>query len=161
MSDSGPGSSSGAGQRSLVSLWVGLAAAGGLILGIGGTLGVTSIVADAQRSADALVAEAEAARVDMRLFDAVTDCGNSAGVSLGDKNQTLTVDVQGEDDLAGASYAYQACLLKQLDVPANVESHLSQTTSMDGRQTESWDGLTMSWSYHPSRGSDMVITVED
>ena len=35
------------------------------------------------------------------------------------------------------------------------------TTSIDGRQTESWDGITIEWSYHPDRGSDMVITLEN
>ncbi|GAA1250675.1 hypothetical protein GCM10009588_31870 [Microbacterium phyllosphaerae] len=82
------------------------------------------------------------------------------GTTLADEDRTLTIDVRGEEDSNGATYEAQACILRELDTPSSVISHLEQTTSMDGRQTESWDGITAAWSYHPDRGSDMVITLE-
>ncbi|MCC2033049.1 hypothetical protein [Microbacterium allomyrinae] len=135
-------------------LWIGLAAVGGLIVGIMGTLAVSGIVS----SVSSATAQAE---VDTRLEDAVDRCKASDGTELGDKNQTLVIDVQGNEDATGASYADQACILEFLDMPASVESHINQTTSMDGRQSESWDGLTIEWSYHPDRGSDMVIMIDE
>ena len=134
-------------------LWIALAGIGGLVIGVVGTLGIGAILtgagtADAQASADT------------RLVDAVDGCGASDGTELGDNDQTLVIDVQGEEDSSGASYEDQVCILARLDMPASVESHLNQTTSMDGRQTESWDGVTIEWSYHPDRGSDMVITLD-
>lgn len=32
---------------------------------------------------------------------------------------------------------------------------------MDGRQTETWNNLELSWSYHPDRGADFVVTLEE
>ncbi|MEV4689436.1 hypothetical protein [Microbacterium sp. LWH3-1.2] len=138
-------------------LWIALAGLGGLVVGVLGTLGVGAVVTGVNQAAAATAAEAA---VDMRLADAVDDCG-STGMELGDEDRTLVIDVKGEDDLGGATYEQQACILAALDVPASVDSHIGQTTSMDGRQTESWDGITIEWSYHPDRGSDMVITLDD
>jgi hypothetical protein len=137
-------------------LWIALAGLGGLVIGVIGTLGIGALANTV--SGTPVGASSEA---DTRLVDAVDDCGASEGVELGDKDQTLVIDVEGEEDTSGAAYADQACILSQLDMPASVESHLNQTTSMDGRQTESWDGVTIEWSYHPDRGSDMVITLDD
>ncbi len=137
---------------------MGLAAAGGLIVGILGTIGVSSSIAGVERS----VAEASAsAAADTRLSDAVQQCGRSSGVNLGDEDRTLTLDVRGKDDSSGVSYDRYFCILGKLSAPSKVISHIEQTTSMDGRQSESWDGITIEWSYHPDRGSDSVITLDD
>ncbi|MFF2631905.1 hypothetical protein ACFVR6_03365 [Microbacterium sp. NPDC058021] len=145
-------------------LWISLAALGGLLVGVVGALGVTNVVGSVQAAAAESQAEvdaaAEAAAADERLATAVRKCGSN-GMELGDEDRTLIIDVKGKDDFDGASYDEQACVLNALDVPASVESHIGQTTSMDGRQSESWDGITIEWSYHPDRGSDMVITLEN
>lgn len=133
--------------------WVIPAVAGlvGLLVGIGGTLAVQSVSA----------AGPDEAAADTRLEDAKLECNPASGVELGDDGRTLTIDVKGKEDAYGADYEDLACILNELDVPSRVSSHLGQTTSMDGRQTESWDGVTAAWSYHPDRGSDMVITLDD
>ncbi len=129
--------------------WIAVATAAGVLAGIIGTLGVQSAVS-----------AIGAAQKDMRLVEAADACGAGVGVELNDEDRTMVIDVKGDEDATGASYDDQACILARLDIPGSVESHIGQTTSMDGRQSESWDGITIEWSYHPDRGSDMVITVD-
>jgi hypothetical protein len=37
---------------------------------------------------------------------------------------------------------------------------MNQTTSLDGRQTETWDDITVSFSYHTDRGMGSVLTID-
>lgn len=122
----------------------------GIVLGIGGTLAVQAVLGGGTAAPEE----------DVRLSDAYSSCGSPVGITLADENRTLTIDVRGDEDSNGATYEAQACILRSLDTPSSVIAHLEQTTSMDGRQTESWNGITAAWSYHPDRGSDMVITLD-
>ena len=79
---------------------------------------------------------------------------------LGDGGATITIDVKGNKDYSGAPYSAEACVLRHLGAPTSVTSHIEQTTAMDGRQTESWNGITIEWSYHPDRGPDMVVKLD-
>lgn len=119
----------------------------GLVLGAALMAGITTIRAGA----------AEAAL----LTDAVEACGASfaRGIDLGDEGRSLTFDMKGEDEPSGADILDIACIFGELDMPSAVMSHIDQTTSMDGRQTETWENITVSWSYHPDRGLDGVLTV--
>lgn len=83
------------------------------------------------------------------------------GFFLGDDGRSLTFDMQGEDELSGASATDIYCVFSALDMPASVDSHVGQTTSMDGRQSATWDNIEIQWSYHPDRGLDGVLTVMD
>ena len=93
------------------------------------------------------------------LTDAVESCGSPEGIALEDGGATLVFDHRGEDDLAGGSIMDILCVFAELDMPTRISTHMDQTTSLDGRQTESWDGLEIQWSYHPDRGMDGVITI--
>jgi len=97
------------------------------------------------------------------LSDAVDACGVAAtvGIDLADEGRSITFDMKGEEDTYGADITDIACLFGALDMPSAVMSHIDQTTSMDGRQTETWDNITVSWSYHPDRGLDGVLTVSN
>jgi len=124
---------------------------GGLLVG-GGTFLVASIN------------EASAAAEVSTLFeDTLTRCKvtDFANAQIADEGNTLTVNSKGEDDLEGLPYNDLDCILNQLGASAAVMSHFGQTTSLDGRQTEAWDDLELSWSYHPDRGADFVVTLED
>lgn len=125
-----------------------------IAVGVGGVILGILITLAAQGIGGALA-------TDDRLSAAVEECGESDGVTLADENSTLIVDTKGEDDASGASYLSLSCLLSALDAPSSVVSHLGQTTSMDGRQSASWEGITMQWSYHPDRGADAVITIDE
>ncbi len=82
------------------------------------------------------------------------------GIRLADDDRTLLLDTQGEDDLVGADYADLACLLLELDVPDRVVAQIDSTRALDGRQSDTWDRFTATWSYHPGSGLDLLV-VED
>lgn len=119
----------------------------GLVLGAALMAGITAIGGDSGQSA--------------LLSEAVETCdvASTYGIELADEGRSITFDMKGEADAVGADIADIACLLSELDVPSAVMSHIDQTTSMDGRQTETWGDLTASWSYHPDRGLDGVLTL--
>ncbi len=131
--------------------WIIPAATGvaGLVLGAGLMAGFTAVRASAAQSA--------------LLTDAAEACGvsHAVGITLADGGRSITFDMKGEDEVSGADVVDILCLFGQLDMPSAVLSHVQQTTSIDGRQTETWDNLTVSWSYHPDRGLDGVLTVSD
>ena len=133
----------------------------GLVIGIAGTAGVSAVRAAVD---DRVATKAAAAALESRravLTAAVASCGASGaeGLVLGDGGTTLTFDMKGTDESTGTSIQKISCIFTALDIPANVSSHIDQTTSMDGRQSESWGDVTVSWSYHPDRGLDGVLTV--
>jgi hypothetical protein len=73
-------------------------------------------------------------------------------------DNTLTVNQKGGDDAEGASMDDVWCLVRDLDTPSKVEAHMRETTGDDGAQFEKWDDLSVSWTYHPSAGLDVVWT---
>lgn len=85
--------------------------------------------------------------------------GDNADTRVGDNGKSLTVNGKGTKDASGISLTDLECLMGGLKTPDGIQSHISQTTSLDGRQTETWGDLSMSWSYHPDRGLDAVYTV--
>lgn len=93
----------------------------------------------------------------MPLKSAVTKCSasNADGVELGDEGQSLTITGYGL--LRGPTSAQFECLTNALDMPDSVRSRISATRALDGRQTATWDGLSVSWTYHPDSGLNMVL----
>ncbi|MBO3090015.1 hypothetical protein [Cellulomonas dongxiuzhuiae] len=137
--------------------------AAGVLIGAGLVAGITTLRADAKVRAEETAAdEARAARATI-VPDAVESCGvtGAEGIVVADEGRSLTFDMKGDDDLRGANITDVVCVFTALDMPSAVVSHMDQTTSMDGRQSESWGDLTVSWSYHPDRGLDGVLTVAD
>lgn len=92
------------------------------------------------------------------LADATEACGSPAGVTIEDNGSTLTFDHRGEDEYTGGDITDILCAFSELGLPSRISTHMSQTTSMDGRQTASWDGWEIQWSYHPDRGMDGIVT---
>lgn len=123
----------------------------GLVVGAGGMAAIGAGQAAAARTAQSAV-----------LTDAVETCdlAGDPWFVVADEGSTLTFDNKGEDQLTGGALEDLVCVLDALEAPSSVLSHMGQTTSMDGRQEESWDGITVAWSYHPDRGMDGVVTVE-
>jgi hypothetical protein len=78
--------------------------------------------------------------------------------AIGDDGSSLELDMEGEDFGSGElSYADVACVLEELDVPDSVVSKMDSTRSIDGRQTEDWDGIEANWTYHPDDGLDVIL----
>ncbi len=82
------------------------------------------------------------------------------GIRMLDDGSTLHVDTVGNDDAFGADYADAACLLNELDTRQRMISLMDSTRALDGRQSDTWDDFTATWSYHPDSGMDLLV-VED
>lgn len=132
--------------------WAACGVAVGLVVGVGGTIAVSAVATAASSS------PADAPK-DSRISSAYNRCHGSYGMTLEDDGKTLVLDTKGSKDASGASSDAYSCVLAQLNAPKRVQSHMEQTTALDGRQSESWDGVDLSWSYHPDRGLDAIFTL--
>lgn len=135
----------------------------GLLVGlmIGGI--AVGTLGNAQRQLEAAASSRAASEGEAVMFrNAVRSCGaNQSYAVVGDQGRSLTIEHQGEEDHAGISATDLWCIIETLDAPTSVISHMEQTTSLDGRQTETWDNIQISWSYHPDRGMDSILTLTD
>lgn len=61
-------------------------------------------------------------------------------------------------DDEGAEYVVKAN--KALGLPDSVTIKMSQTRALDGRQTETYEDITVSWTYHPDHGLDVLYEVK-
>ncbi len=50
---------------------------------------------------------------------------------------------------------------KDLGFSSSVENKMLHTSSMDGRQTEESKNATVSWTYHPNRGLEVIYEVKE
>jgi hypothetical protein len=146
---------------------VGLAA--GFVLGVGifgAGVGISNALSNSREAAEqasdaAARADAQAARRGI-LAAAVESCGlNPVSAQIGDGGFSLDLEGRGKDDLSGVSSAGLWCFVDAMKTPSSVVSHMEQTTSLDGRQAEEFDGIEVSWSYHPDRGMDSVWVVQE
>jgi hypothetical protein len=95
------------------------------------------------------------------LLKAVDICG-LPGSALSDKDATLFIDTAGKDIGSGTlDYDDLDCVLKMLDTPQSVRLKMDGTRALDGRQTDSWDDIEATWSYHPDNGLDVILELAD
>ena len=92
--------------------------------------------------------------------DAVSTCGNPAGITVADEGTTLTIDMMGETDYSGADVFDIECVVDAIGTPAYVKDTIWATNALAGRQTETFDGITVSWAYHPDNGLDAIFHYE-
>lgn len=88
--------------------------------------------------------------------DAQTACGSPSGVSVQDNGKTLAVDMMGDEDYTGASYDDVLCIVTQVGTPSYIKEAMWATRALDGRQSDEFDGISVSWSYHPDTGIDIL-----
>lgn len=93
-----------------------------------------------------------------RIVTAAKACPGARNAH-GDGGKSMTLDTKGEDDRDGDTMAVVACYLRELETPDYVIQHIDSTRSLDGQQTEEWDGIKARWTYHPNRG--LIITLVD
>ena len=104
------------------------------------------------------------------LEEAAAICGNRRyGNEFGPKDQlvkgsdvitmegnALVLDGYGDQFV---SVPAGACVLGSIDTPATTMSKVESTTSMMGRQTDTFGDYELTWSYHPDNGLDLIIEV--
>lgn len=66
-------------------------------------------------------------------------------------SKTLVMDGASTDD------PILQCLIDEIDMPNSVRSKINQTRALDGIMTDSWDGISASWSYQSDKGLDMFL----
>lgn len=76
---------------------------------------------------------------------------------LGDGGKTLIINSSGDAIKSIVDTQTVACVLDYLKMPAAVRAHIEGTRALDGRQTDSWDGFTAAWTYHPDDGLDITV----
>lgn len=116
-------------------------------------------------------AQAEAAAVP-RFEKAVKSCSALPATVLADQGKTLTMNGVSASNaelskaLASAGIgsgevalpmADVQCALSALDMPASISAKMAQTTALMGMQTDTWDGIEVSWSYHPDNGFNVIL----
>jgi len=98
------------------------------------------------------------------LFEEAYDtCGSPSGITVSDEGTTITINGNGEYEYSNADIYDIACVLSEVKTPSYIISNMDTTNSLMGRQTASFDGIDVSWSYHPDNGLDVVLhkTVEE
>jgi hypothetical protein len=100
---------------------------------------------------------------DGRLTDAVASCGLevASGITFAEDGQSLVFDGKGEEDYTGGLYTDVQCLLEALEAPSTVWAQMLKTSSNDGQQEFDFDGINVSWSYHPDSGLDTNFVIVD
>ncbi|MEV8134343.1 hypothetical protein [Microbacterium aurantiacum] len=79
-------------------------------------------------------------------------------VTIEDGGSTLIVStLPQDDDPLGISTTSLSCVQEELGMPTWLTESISQTRSLDGRQSEEWDGFSGQWSYHPDNGLNLII----
>jgi len=119
---------------------------------------ITGAVTSAQEEAAATAAES--ARLNL-LSDAVGGCLLSPSV-VQDEGRSAFLDNSGDDFGSGdLTIAQVFCVLDGLDTPDAVINHMSQTRSLDGTQSDTWNDFSATWTYHPDNGLDIIIKLTD
>jgi hypothetical protein len=95
-------------------------------------------------------------KADARLSEALTLCEalDAPGITFAEDGQSLNFDDKGKEDFSGGDFSDLQCLLEKLSAPSTVLARMYQTNFSMGVQDAEWDGISISWTYHPDRGLD-------
>lgn len=85
---------------------------------------------------------------------------DEVGAQLADEGRTLLLQTAGEENSLGMDYLEVVCAFDALDVPTRVTTQIVATRALDGRVSDSWDGFTAAWNYHPNSGLNLMITID-
>lgn len=94
------------------------------------------------------------------IDQAVDTCGIDAeGYTVLDGGTAIEVDTKGKDsyDSGTSNFIAYYCMLNQLGVPESTQQKIGRTRALDGTQSDTWDSLMASWSYHPDSGANVLI----
>jgi hypothetical protein len=88
---------------------------------------------------------------------AYESCGTPSGVSVSDNGTTISVDTMGQEEYSGASYESLVCVINAVGTPSYVNDNIMNVRAIDGRQSDEFNGIVVSYSYHPDNGMDIVF----
>ena len=79
------------------------------------------------------------------------------GATLSNDGLSLTIDGDGEYDFL--SVFDVESVIKTLKLPDSLKTKMEITNSLMGRQTETYENIKVSWSYHPNNGLDAIFEI--
>lgn len=130
------------------------------VVAVTGVIALVTGTTETPVAGKAVPHQADLLNVTTDLTKAYAACGATG--TLADDEHTLLVDMKGEDYGSGeATLEGTRCVLTELDVPQSVIGQMSSTRALDGMQTATWDDYSVSWTYHPDDGLDLIITESD
>lgn len=80
------------------------------------------------------------------------------GATLGDHNNTLTLQGFATNNPDGMVQEDEFCVLKALKITDAVTSAIESTRALDGTQSGSWGKIKAKWTYHPDNGLRVILT---
>ena len=81
-------------------------------------------------------------------------------VDLVDDRMTIIINTPGDLFMSAGmrpNYDDVLCILNQIGTPDYVKSAIDSVRALDGRQTQEFGNIEISYSYHPDSGIDMTI----
>ena len=105
---------------------------------------------------------------DLRLSNALDFCkltfDNQKGVDLSSDNQTLYLDGLGQDEFKGSTPVVTAkeiyCVLGALEAPEAIVKRIDKTNFQMGLVEDDFNGIYLSWTYHPDNGLDVYFKIQ-
>lgn len=118
----------------------------GLVAGIS-SASPTALDASAEKTPDAIPMAVETCEV-----------VDGKGITVMDGGTSIELQTSGKDTWGtGALFSDVTCVLDELGSPASIQARMKTTRALDGRQSGSWSGFTVSWSYHPDNGLNIIV----
>lgn len=83
-------------------------------------------------------------------------------ITVADDSSYLMIDTNpynykgGDSSLIEAGLNHIETLNKALGLPDWLYEEMLKTRALDGRQKESFDNVTVTWSYHPDQGMEVI-----
>lgn len=59
------------------------------------------------------------------------------------------------------AYKMMKNINRELELPESLDVKIGATRALDGRQSEEFDSVTVSWTYHPDKGLEILYELED
>jgi hypothetical protein len=162
MPQSNPSDSSNRRHRTIVII---AAAAAAVIIIVGIVIGVNvhnHQVAEAAARAKAEKARVFKAEVLKRAYDACaagidTEPALHDSLELEDGDKSLYLS---SPDTAAQDYTTYACIAGMTKMPDSVMNKISQTTALAGMQSDEWDNIKATWSYHSGDSLDITLEIK-
>lgn len=112
---------------------------------------------DAAQKLAAVKEEKEFEELKDKLSRAYAKC-ESSDTTLSSDGLSITVDSKNEYDYSGL--ADIAVIMGHLELPNSLIDEMSNTNALMGRQTQEYDNIEVSWSYHPDNGLDVIFKIK-
>jgi len=96
-----------------------------------------------------------------RFQDAVAACATAGNAFRSDHvvdDQGKTIHINVPEGTLGDDWEGVKCVLSHLNFPPSMWEKMSQTSAMDGTQSETNDGVRVTWSYSKLAGADLVFS---